>query len=1777
MISLSAFAPAFLAPAKTNMATRRLPPGRLRWWLIAWAVNVVSLFIALTASACPPNTGGDPNKQGQCAGAGNPINVMTGNKYQREDDMPALPGVLGLEIVRHYNSAFSGPGERNGVLGRGWRLSYEAEIVDRWGTIQVLQADGGRVIFDRDQKAPTRCSTPDPANGTMTVGRQQDGQPDYTWAWTDGRKLHFNASGKLDRITAPTGEMVRLLYDSQNVLVRVIDPQGRSLDLVYYDRKTPNQFHGVQFIDTPVGRFEYEYGSTLPKGAGLFDERQLLANLVRVRLPDHFDPDKKAHAFSSRGTTRSTTSRIYHHEDSRRPWLMTGISIEAIGADGKPVTTRYSTYGYDDTGRAILSTHGSNVDKVTLDNHEAGKTVLTNSLGQKTVYRYTVIADEYRLLEVRGAGCALCGEPNIRHRYDEAGRLTETTKLSEDGEPIVTIRTERDKLGRITRVSKIVYERGKPGPAQLQVRFEYEGSSFAPALMARPSVVPGKELVTHIVYNAAGQPLAVSEAGWIPGPDGKQPPLPIERTVHYRYATINGRSLLAEIDGPLPNGKTNSPLDSDITLIEYDHHNPGLASPKSTPNGDRLIRYEPSEKRDGIVTAIITSGNRKSEVEYDYAGRIANIRDAEGRTTHLRYSPSGQLLAVTRDGITQSTVFDPLGNPVESGYDDGTHYHPLARLGYDDAGRNTWIASALGIIRTSRYDTEDNLLEQSTLSSTIKQARRYEYDNLGRLQAMTDAGGGTRRIDWNTLGLPSALTDALGRTTRFGYDAAANITAVSQAAGATTHFELDAYGRTTAIVEPNGASTRYVWDDFGRIVATIGADSGMTTRRFDAANRLVASTDANGNRASYDYDVIGRIVTQRVTDAGNGGKTAVTTWHYEGPRLIAIDHPNQAERYSYDAQGRIGAKTDILTLAGGKHVSYTTHYRYDALGQLAAITLPDGSTLDYRRNGQNQITALDRSWGDNPTLRWLMPRQTIVRDLERDVAGLKRLTYGNGIEAYYQRSKEGSLARIVYRDPRVPASGPGASGILEALLGVRPALAAPLPALPGALGLPPDPKALLDHRYLWDVQGNLLYTRDKDAASSYAYDARDRLIVAATAATRTAAAAATGPSTGFARYYYDDNGNRLLAQEGLADQSDMHGNTVKTSYKSGADRWHVEARGDGAADASYDASGQPKHVGNRSFVWDAFGKLLEVREGQRVLARYHYNHRGERIEKIVGGEHSYYLYEGRRLVAELNGKGMIRRQYVYLAGQPVAVIDTSNGGAANDSGGAAQPVRLWHAWFGKGENIAYLQTNHLGAVEMVTDARGKPIWQAAYSPFGKLVPVADSGKTAQASRPFELDLRLPGQYADKETGLYYNDHRYYDPARSRYLTADPLGLRGGSNAYAYVNGNPLKYIDPQGLVLFAFDGTGNTDDPAWLAANSSSPSNVLQIFTLYADGNRRYVSGVGTVQRDQTYGDIIPATFTPWWVPSAGAETADMGGNYSGPARIQRMLRYFNDEADLAADDSQMDVDIVGFSRGAAEARDFANWLIASTNNGWYSYKGAGGRQMCQKVNFRFMGLFDTVLSTNKSGASYELAIPGQFAYVAQAVALNEHRGDTTRRLINSVGAFPLESIMGATISAGKTRIERGFLGSHADIGGGFGANENQLSQVALTWMVNQAKAAGVQMGDSPFLHTIIANPVLHDKSDNQFSTAGAPLAPGIEDRQVHYQNGKTTTQMAMTGTGMKWADTQKYISYLPAMVNDKGQKIRFPSGDFVTGTVDMRGYLDWLNRNGYNINMTVH
>jgi len=63
----------------------------------------------------------------------------------------------------------------------------------------------------------------------------------------------------------------------------------------------------------------------------------------------------------------------------------------------------------------------------------------------------------------------------------------------------------------------------------------------------------------------------------------------------------------------------------------------------------------------------------------------------------------------------------------------------------------------------------------------------------------------------------------------------------------------------------------------------------------------------------------------------------------------------------------------------------------------------------------------------------------------------------------------------------------------------------------------------------------------------------------------------------------------------------------------------------------------------------------------------------------------------------------------------------------------------------------------------------------------------------------ENNFRFPGQYYDGETGANYNGFRYYKPDIGRYITADPIGLKGGINVFSYAENMPTGLIDPLGL------------------------------------------------------------------------------------------------------------------------------------------------------------------------------------------------------------------------------------------------------------------------------------------------------------------------------------------------------------------------------------------
>ena len=106
-------------------------------------------------------------------------------------------------------------------------------------------------------------------------------------------------------------------------------------------------------------------------------------------------------------------------------------------------------------------------------------------------------------------------------------------------------------------------------------------------------------------------------------------------------------------------------------------------------------------------------------------------------------------------------------------------------------------------------------------------------------------------------------------------------------------------------------------------------------------------------------------------------------------------------------------------------------------------------------------------------------------------------------------------------------------------------------------------------------------------------------------------------------------------------------------------------------------------------------------------------------------------------------------------------------------------------------NIHLYQCDHRGMPTALINREGQTEWKAEVDPWGDIL-------SEDNPHNIEQPLRLPGQWYDEESGLHYNRHRYYDPQQGRYITQDPIGLKGGWNLYSYPM-NPTVNIDPLGL------------------------------------------------------------------------------------------------------------------------------------------------------------------------------------------------------------------------------------------------------------------------------------------------------------------------------------------------------------------------------------------
>ncbi|XXT18549.1 RHS repeat-associated core domain-containing protein [Sorangium sp. So ce429] len=222
------------------------------------------------------------------------------------------------------------------------------------------------------------------------------------------------------------------------------------------------------------------------------------------------------------------------------------------------------------------------------------------------------------------------------------------------------------------------------------------------------------------------------------------------------------------------------------------------------------------------------------------------------------------------------------------------------------------------------------------------------------------------------------------------------------------------------------------------------------------------------------------------------------------------------------------------------------------------------------------------------------------------------------------------------------------------------------------------------------------------------------------------------------------------------------------------------------------------------YRWSASGMLARVERPDGLVVAFEYDPFGRRVAKRLltraadGSERLFeatrFVWDGGALVHEIRRRDdagsnstVDERTYVFEHGRTVPVAHRE----AHAEGGTRTVSAWWH----------YLNDDS-GAPEALVGPDGQIGCELARDPWGSATVV----EGAQTSTP----LRFRGQYADEETGLSYNRHRYYDPALGRYISADPLGIEGGLNVFAYAANCPTSAVDVEGLMYSVIkDRAGN--------------------------------------------------------------------------------------------------------------------------------------------------------------------------------------------------------------------------------------------------------------------------------------------------------------------------------------------------------------------------------
>jgi RHS repeat-associated protein len=813
------------------------------------------------------------------------------------------------------------------------------------------------------------------------------------------------------------------------------------------------------------------------------------------------------------------------------------------------------------------------------------------------------------------------------------------------------------------------------------------------------------------------------------------------------------------------------------------------------------------------TTGAISTNSLTTNYYYDHRGDQIAESDPGGLWTKTQYDGAGRSsVNYTTDGASGTdwnaantvsgdhvleqvqTIYDADSNVIETIYSQRFHND----TGTGPLGDPTSGVEARVYYTTNYYDAADRLTTSVDVGtnggtaytrpntpparSDTALVTDYVYDAAGRVQDVVDPRGLKTRT----------LYDALGRTTTTIQNYT-NGVPTNNTNGTTNYtFDGDNHVLTQTAVQPAGTpsqTTEYVYGvtmtdgsaihSNDLLAATIYPDpttgqpssnpNQHVTYTYNALGQVTSMTDRNGTTHQYSYDVLGRLTSDTVTQLGAGVDGSIrridTAYDTAGRPYLYTSYgdtagsqtANQVEQ-TYDGLGQL---TNEYQSHSGAVIPSTTpqvQYQYNELSngannsRLESMTYPNGRVLNYNYN-----TGLDDSISRLSSLS--------------DSSGvLESYTY-LGLNTVVQRAHPQTGVNLTYISPNGSTGDAGDQYTGLDRFG----------RVADQLWLNSHTNSATDEfQYTYDRDSNVL-TRNNTVNSAfseqYNYDGFNQLI----SFSRT-----NGHSQS---WNLDARGNwTSVTTDGNTQTRTANAQNQYTSVS-------------GGNTPTYDNNGNltTDPTNGNTYVYDAWNRLVAVKNGGNTLANYTYDALGRRQTETEGGttRHLYYDTSWQVVEERLGSATGATAQYIWNpTSQDVLILrDRDPSGGTNLS-----------------ERLFTLQDADSNVTALVNTS-GTVVERYVYAPYG-VSTVLDANWNVRNSSSYSWVYLHQGLRQDAATGLIDNRERWYSPTLGNYLTEDPSGYSGGyMNLYVYQGDRPINSSDPLGLKV-QFTNNGKTFDDA---------------------------------------------------------------------------------------------------------------------------------------------------------------------------------------------------------------------------------------------------------------------------------------------------------------------------------------------------------------------------